>query len=226
MKPSTSETVTFHTALLAAQSEMQNPEMDSTNPHFRNKYASLGAFLRAVLPPLNKHGIRFAQDLLTTDSGVSCTTILTYITGEEIRYGPFTVPAARMDAHGIGSAASYSKRYTIGSVFGLVSSESEDDDGNEATGNRNAAPAVQAKPLLKKQVIDESAAQRLSEKITADGIEPGAVQRFLALKKAWPQGCQRIEDLPAKIADRIMNPEVWTTVLSFIQTEGSPDGQK
>ena len=218
MKNQTEEIkASFHTALLAAQSEMANPEMDSTNPHFRNKYASLTAFLRAVLPPLNRHGIRFAQDLLTTETGVSCTTILTFITGEEVRYGPFNVPAARMDAQGIGSAASYAKRYTIGSVFGLVGEV--DDDGNEATGNRNAAPAVAAKPLFKKAPApneSEKAADALGLLMAKDKVHGDLVRGFLESKNSWPKDCARISNLPVNILTRLVVPDVWAEVKNFV----------
>jgi len=209
--------VTFHEALLSAQSEMRNPELDSVNPHFRNKYASLTAFLHAVRPALHKHGILFAQDLTTTETGVSCTTILTFVTGEEVRYGPFNVPAARMDAQGIGSAASYAKRYTIGSVFGLVGEV--DDDGNEATGNRNAAPAVAAKPLFKKAPApneSEKAADALGLLMAKDKVHADLVRGFLESKNSWPKDCARISNLPVNILTRLVVPDVWTEVKNFV----------
>lgn len=191
--------------------------MDSTNPHFRNKYASLTAFLHAVLPPLNRHGIRFAQDLLTTENGVSCATILTYVTGEEIRYGPFTVPAARMDAQGIGSAASYAKRYTIGSVFGLVGEV--DDDGNAATGDRNAAPPA-ALPIFKKTPPApseaEKAADALGKLMAKDMVHGDLVRGFLEHKNSWPKGCARLASLPVNVLNRLTVPEVWAEVKNFV----------
>lgn len=44
-------------ALAAAQAEMKNPSFDSTNPHFRNKFASLAAIRNAVVPVFAKHGL-------------------------------------------------------------------------------------------------------------------------------------------------------------------------
>src|SRR6185503_5817578 len=52
-------------ALAAAQAEMQNPGFDSTNPHFKSKFASLAAVRKSVVPVFAKHGISVTQALTT-----------------------------------------------------------------------------------------------------------------------------------------------------------------
>jgi hypothetical protein len=119
-------------ALAKAQAEMQNPGFDSTNPHFRSKFASLASVRNAVIPVFAKHGIALMQDVQTVDGGISCTTILTHASGQQMHFGPLVLPASKSDAQGFGSAATYARRYAMMAVAGVVGDD--DDDANAATG--------------------------------------------------------------------------------------------
>lgn len=129
-------------ALAAAQAEMANPAFDSQNPHFRSKFASLAAVRNAVVPVLAQHGISMCQDLQTTEKGIACLTILTHESGEQMTFGPLTMPATKPDAQGFGSAATYARRYSLMAVAGVVGDE--DDDANAASGK--PVKAVQNDP--------------------------------------------------------------------------------
>ena len=89
-------------ALAKAQAEMSNPAFDSSNPHFKNKFASLAAVRNAVVPVMAKHGIFVSQDLSSVESAVSCTTILTHSSGQQMRFGPLVLPVSKNDAQGFG----------------------------------------------------------------------------------------------------------------------------
>lgn len=129
-------------ALAAAQGEMQNPWFDSTNPHFRNKFASLAAVRNAVVPVLAKHGISMCQNLATDGERIACTTILTHASGQQMVFGPLSLPASKADAQGFGSAATYARRYSLMAVCGVVGDD--DDDANAATGKPAPAQAYAA----------------------------------------------------------------------------------
>lgn len=118
-------------ALVAAQAEMKNPAFDTTNPHFRNRFASLAAIRNAVVPVLTKHGIFVTQDLTNVDGGIACATILVHSSGQFLEFGPLIMPATKQDAQGYGSASTYCKRYALQSVCGVVGDD--DDDGNAAS---------------------------------------------------------------------------------------------
>lgn len=124
-------------AFAKAQTEMQNPGFDSTNPHFRNKFASLAAVRNAVVPVLAKNGISVSQDLSSVEGSVSCLTILTHSSGQQMRFGPLVLPVSKNDAQGFGSAATYARRYSLMAVAGVVGDD--DDDANAATGKPAAA---------------------------------------------------------------------------------------
>jgi hypothetical protein len=124
-------------AMAAAQSEMKNPGYDSTNPHFRNKFASLASVRNAVVPVLAKHGISVMQTLSTHDGAIGCTTMLLHTSGQSLTFGPLLLPASKADAQGYGSAATYARRYSLMAVCGVVGDD--DDDANAAIGKPAAA---------------------------------------------------------------------------------------
>jgi len=121
-------------ALAAAQAEMRNPAFDSSNPHFRNKFASLAAIRNAVVPVFSKHGLSVMQELTTDELGVSCTTIIQHESGQWLEFGPLTMPANKPDAQGLGSAATYCRRYALQAVVAVVGDE--DDDAEAAQGRK------------------------------------------------------------------------------------------
>lgn len=115
-------------AFAKAQVEMANPKFDAANPFFKSKFASLAAVRNAVVPLLAKNGICMAQDLTTAEGSISCTTILTHSSGQQMRFGPLTLPITKADAQGYAAAGTYAKRISLQSVCGVVGDE--DDDGD------------------------------------------------------------------------------------------------
>jgi hypothetical protein len=119
-------------ALAKAQADIQNPKFDSVNPHFKNKFASLAAVRNAIVPVFAKHGLSVLQNLTTTENHcVSCETIILHASGQSIRLGPLVMPASKADAQGLGSAATYARRYSLLGVAGVAGED--DDDGNAAS---------------------------------------------------------------------------------------------
>lgn len=119
-------------ALCAAQKEMKNPHFDSVNPHFKSKFASLGAVLSSVIPVLTKHGIALSQWPISNQSAAGCVTRLSHSSGEWMEE-PFLIPVDKLNAHGFASAVTYAKRIAAQSVAGVVGDT--DDDGNTAVGD-------------------------------------------------------------------------------------------
>jgi len=119
-------------ALAKAQGEVKNPHFDSTNPHFKSKFASLGAVREAVIPVLTKHGLSMSQWPISVNGSAGCRTLLTHSSGEWLEE-EFLIPVDKHNAHGYASAVTYSKRIAMQSVAGVVGDE--DDDGNQAVGD-------------------------------------------------------------------------------------------
>lgn len=118
-------------ALVAIREEITNPPMDSINPHFKSKFASLQAVIEAIVPTAAKHGVMVAQDIQEAEGGMRCYTHIIHESGEEKRFGPIYVPCTTSNAQGYASASTYARRYHLQGVFCVVGDK--DDDGNAAS---------------------------------------------------------------------------------------------
>mgnify|MGYP000217942471 FL=1 len=134
--------VQLQAALVKAQSEMGAVFKDSTNPHYRSKYASLPAVLHVVIPALNRNGIAFSQSP-DYDPDTSCVVLTTSIahSGGGVYETITRAPIGRkVDIQSFGSAVTYLRRYAAQSLLGI---SVEDDDGNAAARRK---PPVDAPP--------------------------------------------------------------------------------
>jgi len=120
-------------ALAKALPELGTVHKSKANDHFKSKYADLAAVIGA-LEPLAKHGVWFRQVPVDCENAVAIETFYIHESGAELSAGITTVPVDRKNAHGIGSAQTYARRYALQMAFGLAA---DDDDGNAAA---QAAP--------------------------------------------------------------------------------------
>jgi len=119
----------FAKAFIKAQAEMVNASKDSTNPHFKSKYADLTSVRDACVPFLNKHGIAVLQPILQLENKQYIKTTLLHESGEE--YSCLTeIMHAQNTAQAHGSGITYARRYGLQS---LVCIGAEDDDGEKAS---------------------------------------------------------------------------------------------
>lgn len=128
-------------ALSKAQGEMHGAIKDSTNPHFKSSYADLASVWDAVRYPLSKNKLSVIQTATTTDKCVSIETVLAHESGEWIG-DILSIPVAKWDAQGIGSAITYGRRYSLMSIAGIAP---DDDDGNDAA-RQDQRPQQRAEP--------------------------------------------------------------------------------
>lgn len=129
-------------ALVNAQKAFGPALKDKTNPAFRSKYADLGACIEAVIDALNSNGIALIQKQHPHDGGVTVETIFLHESGEMFSAGLLSVPAAKQDPQGYGSALTYARRYSLMAACGIAP---EDDDGNAASKPRTTTAANQPK---------------------------------------------------------------------------------
>jgi hypothetical protein len=120
-------------SMAAAQAEMTNPKFDSTNPHFKSKFASLAAVRECVIPVLAKHGIQVSQFPVSEGNAAGCVTIIAHESGEWMR-DAFLIPCDKQNAHGYASAVTYARRISLQSIAGVVGEQ--DDDGNGAVASK------------------------------------------------------------------------------------------
>lgn len=125
-----SEIKNIYSAFIKAQANIEKAVKDSTNPHFRSKYADLGNVVDAIKPHLEEQGLAFFQKFHECDKGIKIETIVIHESGESISNGILFVPVTKNDAQGFGSACTYARRYSLQSAFGVAP---DDDDGNAAS---------------------------------------------------------------------------------------------
>lgn len=138
-------------AFAKAQAKIGVAIKDSTNPHFRSKYADLSSVVAAIKPALAEYGLGFYQRFTPADGGVCIETVIIHESGQELATGPLFVPASKADAQGYGSAITYARRYSLQTALGVPA---DDDDGNAAV-----------------KTVDVQPVQISAIKATAQGLE-------------------------------------------------------
>ena len=133
------ETAELFAALSKAQGEIHDATKGAENPYFKSKYADLSAVRSVIQGPISRHGLGIIQRPTTVDGGVVVETMLTHQSGQYISNKLF-MPAGKQDPHGLGSAITYARRYSIMSMLCLAA---EDDDGNAAVDSVKRQPAKQ-----------------------------------------------------------------------------------
>ena len=140
-------------ALAKAQAKMPAAEFDATNPFLKNKYASLGAIIKASRAPLAENGLSVAQLPINEGEAIGVTTILMHSSGEYIE-STMTLPVGeergKSTAQVAGSVITYLRRYALASVLGIYADE--DTDGSAPTKQEKPAakpaPAIEYPPEL------------------------------------------------------------------------------
>jgi hypothetical protein len=188
-------------ALLDAQRAITFAAKDSTNSHFKNKYADLPAVIDAIKEPLNGVGIVFLQTGSPSDDGcLHLTTRLVHESGEWIE-DTLVMPLPKQDPQGFGSAMTYARRYALSAITGLYQ---DDDDGNKGSGIGNDAPQPERRP--KADAFDLEAelsamrgcedAESLKKKFGAAWKRGNAAEKA-TLKEVYDATLKRIETVTA-----------------------------
>ena len=128
----TSESITaIAPALIKAQGQMVGIIKEGKNPAFRSKYITLDSILDTVRPILTSNGLMLTQGTVATDSTAAVTVEarIIHTSGEWIST-TVTIPVTKQDAHGLGSALTYGRRYSVSALLAI--SADEDDDANTA----------------------------------------------------------------------------------------------
>jgi hypothetical protein len=163
-------------ALHKAQTKIKAALKDSTNPHFRSKYADLSSVVEAVKPALNGEGIVFLQGVSGVENGVAVETMLLHVSGEWMS-STLEIPASKHDAQGYGSAITYGRRYGLQAMCGVPA---EDDDGNAATASAPKITPV-AGSLAALPSVDQEKCREIAAEIVdhwTNGREVAAYEAF------------------------------------------------
>lgn len=181
-------------ALAKAQSAMQPAKLDSTNPHFRSKYASMTALWDAIRDPLAKNGLSVIQHI---EDGTLITTLL-HSSGQwwDSRMPINTAGTPQQ----IGSNLTYARRYSLAALVGGVSEEDDDAQATQGQPQPQQPPQRQASPTPSRAPQQPQAAPPQTETTPtppSETIDPQAVtdaqrRMFHAIGKKvygndWPE---------------------------------------
>ena len=141
---------------------------DSTNPHFRSKYADLTSVINAVnhgaefglcftqvidydiiksdkiTTVINKEGVEHIEKYQDLNKDIFVITTISHIVDKDILTSKVPVLINGNDKDNpqkMGSAITYAKRYGLQSLYGLAS----DDDANSASEQTKQQPTNQSK---------------------------------------------------------------------------------
>lgn len=140
-------------AMAAARKKFKTVKKDTINPFFKSKYADLAGVIEATEGALAEHDLCIVQSPRFNGQTVTVTTMLMHGSGQWMR-DDLSLPMAKFDAQGAGSAITYARRYSYQS-FVNVAAEA-DDDGNAASGKeKEAKEATMPKPPTKPKTNGE-----------------------------------------------------------------------
>ena len=142
-------------AMLQVQKELAPVTKDALNPYTRSKYATLNAIMEVCKPVLLSHGIWLTQITVPSEPGtVALLTKLTHAETGQYQAALTVLPLQKMDSQSAGAALTYSRRYGLSALLGLVT---EDDDDAESTKlpprptRPMPSPQPQAQPQVQSQ---------------------------------------------------------------------------
>lgn len=184
-------------ALKVLQDNLGEVKKNATNPHFKSKYADLGAVLDASWDALDKAKLTVWQppsgSIENDDYYVIVETWLLHESGQYV-WWDFKIPTTKDDPQGAGSAVTYARRYALQSFLGIAP---EDDDGNKgsrpawqpqragANGNGKTDPPQPATGNGNSRVDDEPKKIDVAKRsqfntfISENGLTPDVVKEII-----------------------------------------------
>ena len=198
-------------ALTKAQGALEGAEKNARG--HKHEYADLTEVWRVARPVLAKNGLAVLQIF---DRGETGTILITLLTHESGQFVESRLPLmAVTDYHALGSAVTYSRRYSLASILGIAPA-GEDDDGQATMpepelpriGSRASYPQ-RAKTNDPKHEDGRPRAQRAAQVTTTPAPEPvddlddeatkiaksvpGCIE-FLKANKAWNEGNETVSE--------------------------------
>ena len=122
----------LYAALAKAQSQIGVAAKEKVNPAFGSRYVDLSAVLSAVLPAWNANGLAITQFPYVADGNewIELTSLISHSSGEFLEHSMRMPVGGKRDAHAVGSATTYARRYSVAAIAGVIQ---DDDDGNLAS---------------------------------------------------------------------------------------------
>jgi len=123
---------------------------NASNPYFNSKYADLSTVVEVLKEPLEKQGLVYKFVPVCVDGVWNLRMNIYDISNTAIEESePYLFPLNPIDPQKMGASITYAKRYLLCTAFNVLAEE--DDDGNEASGNKPTLPKKKPVALQTKQ---------------------------------------------------------------------------
>ena len=198
---------TLAAALAKAQGVIANPAFDAVNPHYKNRYATLGAHIEAVRGAFPANGLSVVQAIETPERDrVSLTTRILHSSGQWIESTVSASTGAKVQE--IGSTVTYLRRYALAAIVGIVGEEDDDGESDRSTRERApvarpaAAPAPRpsggAASLTARLATPPARDKEPTNRIAADAVAPAATETLDASESSM--STRKVGDKKFRIA--------------------------
>jgi len=113
-------------AMAIAQGQMGAAYKNSSNPHFKSKFADLASISDVIKQPLSDNGLSVVQFPINNEQGVAITTRVMHKSGQWIEES-FGIKPVKATPQEYGGLISYFRRYALAAIFAIPQT---DDDAN------------------------------------------------------------------------------------------------
>lgn len=183
-------------ALLKAQTEFMTASKDAKNPFFKSKYATLNSVWEAVATALHNNGLVCIQPIV---NNMVATTII-HTSGQFITSECPIVCAKQNDPQALGSAITYSRRYALASMLGVMTDDDDDAESAMVRKQPQSAPKPAPKPAEKTEPAPvQIPAGNLSNKCALDIAAAKTTGELISIYNAYAT-TEPIADLKAACA--------------------------
>lgn len=167
-------TDSINTRFAKAWESVANPPLDSVNPHFKNKFASLNATLKVIREACAKNDIVYVQSFAYVPGDEPTFVIRTCVLdsqGGHIDLSTMYFPITD-NPQQLGSAMTYCRRYAAQLDWGIVGEEDDDAERAMPQQPQKAQPAPNPKPKQAKKPKEKDALAELWQECIDLGVKP------------------------------------------------------
>lgn len=171
-------------ALSQAQKAIKGAKKDSSNPHYKSRYADLASVWDACRDALTAQGLAVVQSAGSVDGQLRVSTMLVHTSGQWFS-DDLLVPVRDTGPQAVGSAITYGRRYSLAAFVGVAP---EDDDAESAEARSKPVEDAPVKPKTYDQWV--AGAKAIAEEQGVDALQTYFKAGSADLRK-WATGHDR-----------------------------------
>ena len=149
-------------ALINVQRQLQPATKDANNPFTKSRYATLNSVMDSCREALLSNGIWLCQYPVPAESGcLGLVTKLTHAESGQWQSSLAVVPLPKADPQGVGISMTYTRRYALSAMLGIVTEEDTDGEfaSDKTTPHQKPKTAVSAPQRAKSPQDDPRTAK-------------------------------------------------------------------